>query len=143
MLDLRERTWKFYSRGVTARTVALAAAQHGFYSVVPTKWKGNRYDKARGGKLPMPDLGAGEYLYGWLQDIGFYRSYAPNHMVAVSHQDLWYYFKTMQLEPETWETAALVQASRSFLAGYNMGRNDTSYSPMEIHEGVDDEEDDD
>lgn len=116
--------------------MALAAAQHGFYSATPPKWSGSRYARAqeRGVKLPMPDYSAGEYLYTWLRELGFCSTPAPGFHVALNHKDLWPFFQLKGIAAEPWEVDTLVEASRRYISGYILGQSDISNSPMELEE---------
>lgn len=82
----------------------------------------------------MPDYSDGEYLYEWLQRLGFFRSPAPGLRVSLSHADLLPFFQLQKIVPEVWEVDAIIDASRAYVHGFSLGANEAGYSPMEMEQ---------
>ncbi|MDV4167819.1 hypothetical protein [Rhodovulum sp. FJ3] len=116
--------------------LVLAAAQDGFHSAVPPKWKKSRSQKV-GGKYYRPDTSAGHYLMEWFEDLGQCARPYPGTLQPLPETEIAAYFQNRSITPEPWEAATIKAMSCAYVNAWAHGLEEFALSPAEMQNGSD------
>ena len=89
------------------------------------------------GKIPpLPELEAGEYLLNAMHDAGAFTQSDMGGVASLTWLELGAYCNQTGELGEPWENKTVIELSREYVSGYNIGTNPLGIPPYDVGETV-------